>query len=130
MFRAMSWKPEVDEIERRRDLAQQQGGADAIAKQHARGRSTVRERIAALTDADSFHEHGGVAGVAESDEVGDATKFTPANVVVGTARIDGRLVVVGGDDFTIRGGSYSPAGLRKGIYADELALRRRVPVEA
>jgi methylmalonyl-CoA decarboxylase subunit alpha len=128
MFRAMSWKPEVDEIERRREFAQQQGGADAIAKQHARGRSTVRERIAALTDADSFHEHGTVAGVAGSGEVGDATKFTPANVVVGTARIDGRLVVVGGDDFTIRGGSYSPAGLRKGIYADELALRRRVPV--
>ena len=48
--------------------------------------------------------------------------------MIGTARIDGRPVVVGGDDFTIRGGAYSPAGLRKGIYADELAIRRRVPL--
>ena len=127
-LRAMSWKPEVDEIERRRAAAAQQGGADAVAKQHARGRATVRERIAALVDADSFREHGDVAGVVETDASGRETGFTPANVVVGTARIDGRLVVVGGDDFTIRGGSYSPAGLRKGIYADELAVRRRVPV--
>jgi NAD(P)-dependent dehydrogenase (short-subunit alcohol dehydrogenase family) len=36
MFPAMSWKPEADEIERRRELAQQQSGADAVAKQHAR----------------------------------------------------------------------------------------------
>jgi acetyl-CoA carboxylase carboxyltransferase component len=118
----VSWKPESDEIERRRARAHEQGGADAVSKQHARGRLTVRERIAALADAESFAEHGDVAGVADGDA------FTPSNVVVGTARIDGRLVVVGGDDFTIRGGSYSPAGLRKGIYADELAIRRRVPV--
>jgi acetyl-CoA carboxylase carboxyltransferase component len=123
----MSWKPEADEIERRRAAAREQGGADAVAKQHARGRATVRERIDALVDAGSFHEHGEVAG---STEVGadGRERFTPANVVVGTARIDGRLAVVGGDDFTIRGGSYSPAGLRKGIYADELAVRRRVPL--
>ena len=124
----MSWKPEADEIERRRALAREQGGAEAIARQHERGRLTVRERIAALVDAESFHEHGETTGVVETDAAGRATGFTPANVVVGTAHIDGRLVVVGGDDFTIRGGSYSPAGLRKGIYADELAIRRRVPV--
>jgi acetyl-CoA carboxylase carboxyltransferase component len=59
-----------------------------------------------LVDSGSFREHGDVAGVAE------AGGFTPSNVVVGTAQIDGRPVVVGGDDFTIRGGSYSPAGLR------------------
>ena len=48
--------------------------------------------------------------------------------MVGIARIDGRLVVVGGDDFTIRGGAYTAVGLRKGQYADELAIRRRIPV--
>jgi acetyl-CoA carboxylase carboxyltransferase component len=41
MFSATSWRPEADEIERRCKLAQQQGGADAVAKQHARGRATV-----------------------------------------------------------------------------------------
>lgn len=119
----MSWKPESDEIERLRARAKEQGGAEAVARQHARGRLTVRERVAALVDAQSFREHGETSGAIESDG-----SFTPANVVVGTARIDGRPVVVGGDDFTIRGGSYSPAGLRKGIYADELAIRLRVPV--
>ncbi|RIL01362.1 MAG: propionyl-CoA carboxylase [Proteobacteria bacterium] len=124
----MSWKPEADEIERRRALAKQHGGAESVARQHERGRLSVRERIDALADAGSFREHGDTAGAAETDAAGRATRFTPSNVVVGTARIDGRPVVIGGDDFTIRGGSYSPAGLRKGIYADELAIRRRVPV--
>ena len=123
----MSWKPESDEIERRRAAAREQGGAEAVARQHARGRSTVRERIDALVDASSFREHGEVAGQTSVGADG-RERFTPANVVVGTARIDGRPVVVAGDDFTIRGGSYSPAGLRKGIYADELAVRRRLPL--
>jgi acetyl-CoA carboxylase carboxyltransferase component len=123
----MTWKPEADEIERRRAAARAGGGAEATERQHARGRLTVRERIAALADAGSFREHGDVAGVVESGADG-APVFTPANVVVGTAHVAGRPVVVAGDDFTIRGGAYSPAGLRKGIYADELAIRRRVPL--
>lgn len=124
---AMSWKPEADEIERRRAIARAGGGAEATAKQHARGRLTVRERIARLVDASSFREHGDVAGAVESGGDGAET-FTPANVVVGSARLDGRHAVVAGDDFTIRGGAYSPAGLRKGIYADEFAIRNRVPL--
>jgi acetyl-CoA carboxylase carboxyltransferase component len=123
----VSWKPEVEEIERRRARAREQGGADAVARRHARGRLTVRERIDALVDAGSFSEHGALAGASEADAEG-RSHFTPANVVVGTARIEGRPCVVGGDDFTIRGGAYAPASLRKGIYADELAVRRRVPL--
>jgi acetyl-CoA carboxylase carboxyltransferase component len=124
----MSWKPEVDEIERRRELAREHGGPDAVARQHAKGRQTVRERIDALVDAGSFQEHGGIVGRSESDEAGRLRSFSPANVVVGVARIDGRPCVVGGDDFTIRGAAYSPAGIKKGQYADDLAVRRRVPL--
>ncbi len=124
----MSWKPEVDEIERRRELARELGGPEAVARQHALGRGTVRERIAALVDRGSFVEHGGIAGVSALDEDGKLIAFTAANVVVGMARVDGRRVVVCGDDFTIRGAAYSPAGLKKGLYADELAVRRRVPI--
>jgi acetyl-CoA carboxylase carboxyltransferase component len=121
----MSWKPEVDEIERRRALAALQGGEEAVAKHRERGRLPVRERIEALVDLNSFREHGRITGVAGE---GESPEFTPANVVVGTGRIDGRPAVVCGDDFTIRGAAYSPASLKKGIYADELALRRRVPL--
>jgi len=124
----VSWKPEVDEIERRRALAREHGGADAVARQHERGRLAVRERIDALVDAGSFREQGQVAGVAETDDEGRTKSFTPANVVLGTARIDGRPVVVCGDDFTLRGGAYSAVGLKKGLYADELAIRRRLPL--
>jgi acetyl-CoA carboxylase carboxyltransferase component len=124
----MSWKPEVDEIERLRALARQQGGAEAVERQHARGRLTVRERIEALVDPESFREHGELAGESERDDNGEPSSFAPANVVVGMASIDGRQIVIGGDDFTIRGGAYTPVGLRKGQYADELAIRRRVPV--
>jgi acetyl-CoA carboxylase carboxyltransferase component len=63
-----------------------------------------------------------VAGSAGGDD------FTPASVVTGVARIDGRPCAVGADDFTIRGAAYSPAGLKKGLYADELAVRRRIPL--
>ena len=121
----MSWKPEVDEIERRRALAAEQGGAEAVEKHRARGRLPVRERIEALVDLHSFRESGRITGVVDEE---DASRFTPANVVVGSALIDGRPAVVCGDDFTIRGAAYSPASLKKGIYADELALRRRVPL--
>ncbi len=124
----MAWKPEIEAIEKRRQLAKQLGGAEAIEKQHARGRLTVRERVSALADADSFAEVGGLVGEAEVDDEGRLKSMEPASVVVGNARIDGRQGVVSGDDFTIRAAAYSPAALKKGLYADELAIRRRVPL--
>jgi len=124
----VSWKPEVDQIEQRRELARAMGGDDAIAKQHERGRLTIRERIATLADADSFREQGPMAGHGELDDAGELQHFTPANYVLGLARIGERPVVVGGEDFTLRGGSPTPAGLRKSVYAEDLALRRRVPL--
>jgi acetyl-CoA carboxylase carboxyltransferase component len=124
----MSWQDEIDAIERRRALAREQGGAEAVARQHERGRLAVRERIAALVDKESFREYGETAGSAELGPEGELRAFTPTNLVMGTARIDGRPVVIGGDDFTIRGGAYGQAALRKGQYADALAIRRRVPL--
>ena len=59
---------------------------------------------------DSFREQGPLAGHAEVDENGSPISFTPANYVLGTGRIGGRPCVVGGEDFTLRGGSPSPAG--------------------
>jgi acetyl-CoA carboxylase carboxyltransferase component len=121
----MSWKPEVDEIERRRARALEMGGEAAVAKHHGRGRMNVRERIHAFVDADSFREWGQIAGASEAE---DGSDYHPTGVVLGTARVDGRPVVVCGDDFTIRGGAYSDAGLKKGLYAEELAVKRRMPI--
>ncbi len=124
----MAWDDEVAGIEERRRRAQALGGEEAVAKQHERGRLTVRERIDGLVDAGSFREQGPIAGHGERDEAGQLVDFTPANYVLGLARIGGRPCVVGGEDFTQRGGSPSPAGLRKSIWSESLALRMRLPL--
>ncbi len=124
----MRWKREVEGIERRRELALEQGGAEAVAAQHAQGRLTIRERIDGLLDPGSFREQGPIAGHSETDERGELTSFTPANYVLGFGRIDGRPIVVGGEDFTLKGGSPSPAGLRKSVFSEEMALRYRLPL--
>lgn len=121
----MSWKPEVDEILRRRARALEMGGEEVLARRRERGLSNARERITRLVDRDSFLERGRITG-ASSDETG--RDFTPTGVIVGTARIGGRPVVVCGDDFTIRGGAYTPASIKKGLYAEELAVERRIPL--
>src|SRR5262249_15263511 len=100
---SVSWKPELDEVLRRRELALEHGGSQAVARQHAQGRLTVRERIEAIADPGTFQEWGGITGEAELDAEGRVTSFTPANVVAGVARIGGRPVSIGGDDFTLRG---------------------------
>jgi acetyl-CoA carboxylase carboxyltransferase component len=124
----MSWKEEVDQIELRRELAKKLGGEEAVAKQHERGKLTIRERIAGLVDPESFSEQGPLAGHSESDDDGKLISFTPGNYVLGLAKIDGRPCAVGGEDFTQRGGSPTPAGLRKSVYAEDLACRYRVPL--
>lgn len=124
----MSWQKETDGIQQRRALAQQLGGAEAVARQHAQGRLTIRERVAGLIDADSFREQGPIAGHSETDEHEELQSFTPGNYILGLARIGGRPCVVGGEDFTVRGGSPSTAGLRKSVYAEELAAQFRLPL--
>lgn len=124
----MSWKEEVDEIAKRRELAKRMGGEEAVAKQHERGRLTIRERIEGLVDGESFREQGPMAGHAEVDEEGRLVSFTPGNYILGLAKVDGRPVAIGGEDFTQRGGSPNPAGIRKSVYAEELACRYRVPL--
>lgn len=124
----MSWQAEVDEIHRRVELAEKMGGEANVARHHANGRYTVRERIAMLLDRDSFHETGALAGKAEYDDGGNLIHFTPANFVAGTGRIDGRKVVVGGDDFTVRGGAADAAIAGKMGYAEKLALGLKLPM--
>ncbi|MEM7269435.1 MAG: carboxyl transferase domain-containing protein, partial [Pseudomonadota bacterium] len=124
----MTWKPETDEIEERRRLALLQGGEDAIARHHAKGKLTVRERIDAVLDPGSFDEVGRGAGEAERDADGNIVEFAPANFVLGFGKIDGRRVIVGGEDFTLKGGSPTEAGFRKSVYAEDLAVKYRLPL--
>ncbi|WP_121064756.1 acyl-CoA carboxylase subunit beta [Chachezhania antarctica] len=124
----MSWRDEADRIAARRAAATAQGGPEGVEKQHNAGRLTVRERIDAVLDPGSFDEVGRTAGDAETGENGELLSFDPANFVLGFGEIDGRPVVVGGEDFTLRGGSPTLAGLRKSVYAEKLALEYRIPL--
>ena len=89
---------------------------------------TVRERISALLDPESFHEVGALAGRASYDEDGRLQVFAPSNFIFGTGRVDGRRVVVGGDDFTVRGGAADAAIGNKMGYSEKLALEMRLPI--
>ena len=122
----MVWQPEIDELNRRRELAREMGGEAGIARQRKRGKLTVRERIEAICDPGSFQEIGGLAGSAtyEGDKL---VAFTPANTVIGTSRLDGRRVVLNAGDFTVRGGAADAAVGNKGGYAQRMACEWRLP---
>ena len=124
----MSWQPEVEEIRRREEMARVMGGPENVARQHKANRLTVRERIDRLLDAESFHEIGALAGKATYNDAGDLTSFVPSNFVLGTGRIDTRRVVVGGDDFTVRGAAADARVGDKMGYGERLALGMRMPM--
>ena len=124
----MSWEKETEELTQKRELAQAQGGEEGVARQHAKGFLTVRERIDTMLDGGSFEELGGASGDASRDDEGRLTEFTPANYVLGFGMVGGRRCVIGGEDFTLKGGSPNAAGLRKSVYAEELACTYRVPL--
>ncbi len=104
------------------------GGDANVERQHSAGRLTVRERMERLLDAGSFHEAGALAGQAKYDAEGKLISFLPSNFVAGTGRIDGRVVVAGGDDFTVRGGAADASIGNKMGHAEKLARGLRVPM--
>ena len=85
-----TWDPELAELARRRLLAERLGGQERVARQHATGRLTVRERIDRLVDAGSWRESGSLTGTASYDEEGNLKDVVPANSVTGAAHVSGR----------------------------------------
>lgn len=124
----MNWKPELDDLARREAFAQEMGGADKVKRQRDQGRLNVRERIDRILDQNSFHEIGAISGTAEYDTAGELTNLTPANCVFGRGKVDGRTVVIVGDDFTVRGGSADASISAKPLMAEEMAHDFRLPI--
>ena len=118
----------LEELEARRDVARQGGGAKRIEAQHARGKLTARERIELLLDEDSFEEfdmfvaHRCVDfGMPDNRPPGDG-------VVTGWGTINGRMVYVFSQDFTVFGGSLSETHAQKICKIMDLAMRNGAPV--
>src|SRR6202521_5839428 len=124
----MSWQPELDELRERERLARELGGADKVKRQHDAGKLTIRERIDGLVDKASFHEIGAIAGKAQYDEANNLKELVPSNCVFGRAQIDGRPVVVVGDDFTVRGGSADATIREKPLMAGEKGSEFPLPI--
>src|SRR5512144_1474566 len=103
------------------------GGPERIAKQHEQGKLTARERIDALVDPGSFEELGLFAHHRQT-LFGMAGREVPADgVVTGAAAIDGRLVHVASQDFTVLGGSAGEVHSRKVADVMELSLKTGSP---
>ena len=124
----MSWQAELDELKRREAFAEKLGGEMRVQRQKDGGRYTVRERIELLADDGSFHEIGKIAGMAEYNGKNDLEDFVPSNFVFGRARLNGRQVVIAGDDFTVRGGSADATIKEKHLNAEAMANALQLPL--
>lgn len=126
-----TWDELISELHFRRAESLKLGGEERVERQHTAGRLTVRERIDKFVDKGSFMEVGQLSGTGEYDEDGHVTKVTPAYYVMGLAKMDDRYVMVGGEDFTIKGGSGGGLEKRKGGqggFSENMARQFRIPL--
>ena len=125
----MNMRELVKDLEARRAQVRRMGGDERVARQHARGKLTARERLAALFDDGVFFEvgmHGTQMGLA----AGEGGKDRPAAdaVVCGFGKVDGRMVCCASYDFTVKGGSIGQTGEEKVTRLRQMALRGRWPM--
>ena len=117
----------VSELSAKRVELELGGGKERIDKQHASGKLTARERVARLVDTGSFQEIG-LFAMHRSTYFGMAGKEMPADgVVTGCAQIDGRLVHLASQDFTVGGGSAGEAHNDKCVDMMKLSLKTGSP---
>ncbi|PKN55488.1 MAG: methylmalonyl-CoA carboxyltransferase [Deltaproteobacteria bacterium HGW-Deltaproteobacteria-14] len=117
----------VTELRARRRTVGEAGGADRVAKQHAAGKLTARERLALLFEADSFQEtHRFVRHRSTSFGMADK-EFPGEGVVTGHGLVDGRPAYAASQDFTVGGGSVGEATAFKITEIMDLALKTGAP---
>ena len=104
------------------------GGADRIEAQHKKGRLTARERIDLLLDKGSFHEVDAFVQHRTHDFGLDQQKFMSDSVVTGWGTIEGRLVYVFSQDFTVFGGSLGEVHAAKICKIMDMAMKNGAPV--
>ncbi|MFL5615802.1 MAG: acyl-CoA carboxylase subunit beta [Gemmatimonadaceae bacterium] len=121
-------REKLEQLEHRIAESEQGGGAERLKAQHAKGKLSARERIDLLLDGGSFVEFDRFV-VHRSDDFGlGDQKFFGDGVVTGYGRIDGRLVYVFSQDFTVFGGSLSETFAEKICKIMDLAVRNGAPV--
>ena len=115
-------------LEEKRKKAMEGGGEERIKKQHEKGKLTARERIEKLLDEGTFVELGMFAESRATEFGMDKKRFPGDGVVTGYGTIDGRLVFVYAQDFTVLGGSLGEMHAEKITRVLDLALKNGAPV--
>ncbi len=123
----MSRKTPLEELRTRRERARLGGGEKRIAKQHAQGKLTARERIEKLLDPHSFDEIGSLATHHIHEFGMDEKRFPGDGVVTGFGTIEGQRVAVYAQDFTVLGGSFSEMQANKISRLLDLAREAGIP---
>jgi acetyl-CoA carboxylase carboxyltransferase component len=124
----MNDNPKIQELRDLRAQSHQGGGPERIENQHKRGRLTARERVALLLDKGSFREIDAFA-VHRTNEFGlDKKKYLGDSVVTGWGTINGRLVYLFSQDFTVFGGSLGEVHAEKVCKIMDMAMKNGAPV--
>ena len=124
----MSQKNKIEELREKRAQGMLGGGQKRIDAQHERGKLTARERIELLLDKGSFRETDAFMTHRVSDFGLAERKYMGDSVVTGWGTIEGRLVYVFSQDFTVFGGSLGEAHAQKIVKIMDMALKNGAPV--
>ena len=117
-----------DELERKNSEALLGGGEKRMDQQHAKGKLTARERVQLLLDEGTFEELGKFVMHRSKDFGLDKEYYLGDGVVTGYGKINGRLVYVFSQDFTVFGGSLSETHAEKIVKIMDLAMKNGAPI--
>jgi acetyl-CoA carboxylase carboxyltransferase component len=120
--------PKIEELRQKRAQGRLGGGDARIQAQHDKGRLTARERIDLFLDKGSFRELDAFVTHTTTDFGLDKKKFLGDSAVTGWGTVDGRLVYIFSQDFTVLGGSLGETHARKIVKLQEMALKNGAPV--
>jgi acetyl-CoA carboxylase carboxyltransferase component len=123
----MTDNPKIQELRDRREASHAGGGPERIQRQHDNGRNTARERLDILLDPGSFHELDAFVEHRSTDFGLDSQSYPGDSVVTGWGTINGRLVYVYSQDFTVLGGSLSEVHAQKIIKIMQMAMKVGAP---
>ncbi|MDG1708103.1 MAG: carboxyl transferase domain-containing protein, partial [Emcibacteraceae bacterium] len=118
----------LDQLEERRESARSGGGERRVAAQHAKGKLTARERIELLVDEGSFEEYDMFKEHRSVDFGMENTKIAGDGVVIGSGTVNGRLIFVYSQDFTVFGGSLSETHAEKICKIMKMAMKNGAPI--
>ncbi len=121
-------KDKIARLEQLNEEALKGGGEQRIKKQHEKGKLTARERLEVLLDEGTFEETGKLVKHRSSDFGLDKQRILGDGVITGYGKIDGRLVYVFSQDFTVFGGSLSETHAEKIVKIMDMAMKNGTPL--